>query len=707
MLVFLTLILINAPTSVEAGVMGWALRRHSVRRGRGSFWLEWGVCAIGEGTLRVWHALVAAYGSCGRNAHGRGAGSGTESFGVWAQTMRPKGLHTGTPPDWPEPIRSHFGMVAFAYTNRFCRMLTNRFIILTATFAMRIDTITVENLLSFDKSTFNFKKYNVIVGPNDSGKTNLLRILGIAATQKSWPHSPVKNETKHTPWRRSQVALTVEATDTETRMILQMLLEMDITPEHAFKSWKNFTIVITWGEDHHSDAQIFIHFQNGTLVSLIGSQHYISHYEHGLGKLFEMGHHKVLTMMGEQPGISLDRKDVAEKLALVSDPANFFINRHVGACVRCGEIRLAEYVEHHSKLLDYIGNTDGVIPTRAQLEDLIYKIMQNNFVQIMEIHPQVNVVAKNLLDLKVQNETGYKSLQSRFEQIFPNTEIRVEKSHDAKEPTVWISENNKTFDLGDSASGYVEAVHILYSIANRADCIIFLDEPEIHFHPVRVRGIRQMLMQVAKDTGIQIIVITHSPEFLDKKLFIPNTENSLAVVTKDDGRSVVASPKDVGIRIKYHLIDPVMFFSNAVFLVEGPGDKAVIHAISDHFGGIFDKHGIAVVACGGYGGIKSIVKLPQTYSIKCYGLADKEYEEEDDIVKLEKNLEHELRKIMPQEPLLRKKLKPNVAYELLTNFLQVEPNVEKLQTTAIWSSVENVIKGQNIQIDNSNQDVAD
>ena len=572
---------------------------------------------------------------------------------------------------------------------------------------MRIDAVTVENLLSFDKSTFNFKKYNVIVGPNDSGKTNLLRILGIAATQKSWPHSPVKNETKHTPWRRSQVALTVEATDIETRMILQMLLEMDITSKHAFKSWKNFTIVITWDDDHHSDAQIFIHFQNGTLVLLVSSYRYISHYEHGLEKLCEMGYDKVLRMMNEQPDISLDRKDVAGKLALASNPADFFINEYAGACAKWGEMHLSRYAEYHSKLLDYMHNTDQSTPIRVQFDDLIYKIMQNNFVQIVEIHPPINAVAKNLLDLKVQNETGYKFLQSRFEQIFPNTEIRVEKSLDAKEPTVWISENNKTFDLGNSASGYVEAVHILYSIANKVDCIIFLDEPEIHFHPVRIRGIRQMLMQVAEDAGIQIIVITHSPEFIDKKFFIPNIESALAVVTKGGGRSVVASPKGVGVKIKYHLIDPVMFFSNAVFLVEGQSDKAVIHAISDHFGGMFDKHGIAVVACGGYGGVKSIVKLPQIYSIKYYGLADTQYTEDDDIVKLEDDLEHELRKIMPQEPLLHSKLKPDVAYELLTDFLKVKPNVERLRTTAIWSSVENVIKGQNIQMDNSNKDVAD
>ena len=42
---------------------------------------------------------------------------------------------------------------------------------------MKLKGITIENLRSFENSEFNFEEYNVIVGPNNFGKTNLLRIL--------------------------------------------------------------------------------------------------------------------------------------------------------------------------------------------------------------------------------------------------------------------------------------------------------------------------------------------------------------------------------------------------------------------------------------------------------------------------------------------------------------------------------------------------
>ena len=40
----------------------------------------------------------------------------------------------------------------------------------------------IENLRSFENGDFNFKEYNVTAGPNNSGKTNPLRILRMPAS---------------------------------------------------------------------------------------------------------------------------------------------------------------------------------------------------------------------------------------------------------------------------------------------------------------------------------------------------------------------------------------------------------------------------------------------------------------------------------------------------------------------------------------------
>ena len=42
---------------------------------------------------------------------------------------------------------------------------------------MKLKSTAIENLRSFKNSEFNFEEYNVVAGPNNFGKTNLLRIL--------------------------------------------------------------------------------------------------------------------------------------------------------------------------------------------------------------------------------------------------------------------------------------------------------------------------------------------------------------------------------------------------------------------------------------------------------------------------------------------------------------------------------------------------
>lgn len=45
---------------------------------------------------------------------------------------------------------------------------------------MRLTGVRIGNLLSYMDASFELKGYNVIVGPNNAGKTNLLRILHMA-----------------------------------------------------------------------------------------------------------------------------------------------------------------------------------------------------------------------------------------------------------------------------------------------------------------------------------------------------------------------------------------------------------------------------------------------------------------------------------------------------------------------------------------------
>lgn len=569
---------------------------------------------------------------------------------------------------------------------------------------MRLESITIKNLLSFKDSRFNFSQYNVIVGPNNVGKTNLVRILKALVDSKLMDFSLIQ-KMKYSDGMKSQIQLTVETTDKETRLIMQALIDKDIE-QVDLRAWKNFTIGLSWHllDTNNFEEPIIIYFQNHVVVFIVADKHYISYYdpfdvldfEQRLNKLYDLGDIQIRRDI--RKGRHMSTRTVDIRKLITDDPARFFSTVEYPS-IR-GEpidLNMPKLEPHKIELVEYM----DIQPPQKQfsLVQLISKIIQNSFLRSYEMHPTSTELINNLHQLKNRNEVAYNHLQKLFTNIFPDTTIRVEQKDPAKSDaqTIWITERKKTFELINSASGYLEAIYILYTILNHTHCTIFLDEPEVHFHPIKIRHISRMLSSLTKDRGNQITVITHSPKFLDYTLLDPNSQSMLTMVTKVDNKSLVVSPTSSSIKLKPHMFIPDIFFSNAVFLVEGSRDEFVIKAISDKFDGIFNKYEIVIVNCGGFGGIKSYTSLLETYSIKYYGLADKEYKHSDTITVLDDKLENELQKIKiaPFQTGVNQPKKPEIEvyYHYITELLETKEGFEELKQTKLWASIKNVMDG--------------
>ena len=187
---------------------------------------------------------------------------------------------------------------------------------------------------------------------------------------------------------------------------------------------------------------------------------------------------------------------------------------------------------------------------------------------------------------------------------------------------------------------------------------------------------------------------------MDFRLLAPDYPSALFVVAKNNAASLVSSPRRLDIKLGPHLFEPDVFFGNAIFLVEGLGDKFVIKAISDKFDGFLDRYGIAVISCGGVSGIGPYIQLLKAYSLVYYGLADKEYDGGDSkITKLDDKLETELQTIILEVKkylTAEGKIKPEIAYCVVTDLLETKDGFAKLKKTKIWKGIENVISGQKI-----------
>ena len=145
---------------------------------------------------------------------------------------------------------------------------------------MHINKIHVKNLLSYNDANFRFADYNVIVGSNNSGKTNLIRILDKIASNDNLKFFVLEKNLKFDKTKPSAIILSFEFTEKEIRLILQTMFSMEI-PEIP-ENLRIINIVLMWNNiTREKSPPDVILFEFGELVLLLTERkgHIVVHNE--------------------------------------------------------------------------------------------------------------------------------------------------------------------------------------------------------------------------------------------------------------------------------------------------------------------------------------------------------------------------------------------------------------------------------------------
>jgi len=128
--------------------------------------------------------------------------------------------------------------------------------------------------------------------------------------------------------------------------------------------------------------------------------------------------------------------------------------------------------------------------------------------------------------------------------------------------------------LGDSLIAY---------IADKGDEHVFIiEEPEIHLHPSYEKNLGNLLDELVKEKNIQIIVATHSPMLIR---YIDKVEQKLYLVKKKNGSTNVLRLRDLLPQLPpTEVIRRDLFFSDALMLVEGVSDEIIFEKCIDVMG---------------------------------------------------------------------------------------------------------------------------
>jgi putative ATP-dependent endonuclease of the OLD family len=223
---------------------------------------------------------------------------------------------------------------------------------------------------------------------------------------------------------------------------------------------------------------------------------------------------------------------------------------------------------------------------------------------------------------------------------FPNTTISFQFNPDTKidiykSALIYVDDGFNSL-LQEKGSGIQSAVVIgLYNyytnnIAHTSSSLLAVEEPEIYLHPQARRVISHRIDDFLQGDKNQVIITTHSTEFITsahENLNIISIRKVNQLGTQGTNTQF-SSSKEKQILVKTQNAE--MFFADKVILVEG-GDKYILEAAAQYFGSQINtdfgsdwlnEQNISVIAVGGKAEFWKYVKKLKELNLPTFVLAD-------------------------------------------------------------------------------------
>jgi len=160
----------------------------------------------------------------------------------------------------------------------------------------------------------------------------------------------------------------------------------------------------------------------------------------------------------------------------------------------------------------------GFVGLRSAEERAFPKVIQNR----LRVG-QVSTIIRNLvLDAKILRLDGFEQLKARLVKDFDFhlDEIGFNEASDLFVTAHYrdlCGKNSISLDFNSSGSGFMQILQILapiYLYCPKQSSIVLLDEPDAHLHPNLQTSLANVLREMQKELGIQIIISTHSTSII-------------------------------------------------------------------------------------------------------------------------------------------------------------------------------------------------
>ncbi|MDK2988352.1 MAG: hypothetical protein PWQ47_1490 [Methanothermococcus sp.] len=216
------------------------------------------------------------------------------------------------------------------------------------------------------------------------------------------------------------------------------------------------------------------------------------------------------------------------------------------------------------------------------------------------------------------NHMKYDHIKGKFEEIFENEKITFDIFHDKNNiPKIKIIfKDGEQLYIDRVGSGIFEVLNILSVVIGAEGKVILLDEPALHLHPIYQKKLLKEFKKLERNGNNQVIIITHSPYFVDIEL-LSNTFRFY----KESGTTQAINIYDKIFEKKFNKIFESnerlirALFADGVLLMEGLSELLSFPILARKIGYLLEDNNIEIIDVNGKKGFNNYMEIMNSLKI--------------------------------------------------------------------------------------------
>ncbi|NOR48873.1 MAG: AAA family ATPase [Methanosarcinaceae archaeon] len=428
---------------------------------------------------------------------------------------------------------------------------------------MRIKKIEIENYRSLKKIELEFGDLTVLIGKNDAGKSNILKLLDLLFNrEKSIDFDEISvRGGGSSDWRWETGIKDYRIFFNQKPTTIKTVAHFELNNDEIEDIFPNEEMTIS--------DEIFDRSKMGNRV-IVSSRLFKADTNNGEDIVFEIDSIKIgelylLRNSGEDRGLILDEDGKYRYKGMDGDLYNIFLKKTVDKFILIPAVR---------SLKREVRGNEKPSPEGLAAPSYYFRLEK---------------------DISLNGEEIFEAINKDTIKHFPKYNKVASKEDGEGNVDVYFA-GFPSSSVGDGIRHVFLDILNLYMHKNK---ILGIEEPEIHLHPEKQREVFNFLKEKSKDN--QIIITTHSPIFVNTKdvtTYLVSMDNS--------SKETLIKPiereedfKDIKFEIGARNTD--LFFYDCVVLIEGETEDRILPIISDAMGYDLAEKGIKLINIRGSG----------------------------------------------------------------------------------------------------------